>query len=172
MVNNANLLYREIQYFRQFWVWILLIAVSAIAIWSMIQQVLLGKPFGSNPAPDAVLVIILIVFGFGFPYVFYKMNLAIEVRSDGIYYRFFPFHLSFHKIALEDIKRFKVRTYRPIREYGGWGIRYGGKGKAYNVSGNRGVQLELSNGKQLLFGSQHPEELSEALDLSLGRRRP
>ncbi len=170
MVNNANILYREVQYFRQIWVWLLLISVFAIAIWSVIQQVLLGKPFGDDPAPDAVLVIILIVFGFGFPYAFYKMNLTIEVHSDGMYYRFFPFHLSFHKIAPEDINGFEVRTYRPIREYGGWGIRYGGKSKAYNVSGNRGVQLELSNGKQLLFGSQRPEELAEALNLVLGRR--
>jgi len=172
MVNNANILYREVQYFRQIWVWILLIAVSALTIWSVIQQVLLGKSFGDTPAPDAVLVIILITFGFGFPYTFYKINLTTEVRSDGIYYRFSPFHRSFHKIAPEDIERFQVRIYRPIREYGGWGIRYRGKSKAYNVSGNRGVQLELSNGKQLLFGSQRPEELAEALNLILGRRQP
>jgi len=62
-----------------------------------------------------------------------------EVRDDGVYFRFFPLHLSFHRIGLEEIVRFEVQTYRPIRDYGGWGIRYGWKGKAYNVSGNRGV---------------------------------
>jgi hypothetical protein len=30
---------------------------------------------------------------------------------------------------------------------------------AYNVSGDRGVQLELKDGKNLLIGSQYPEEL-------------
>jgi hypothetical protein len=39
-------------------------------------------------------------------------------------------------------------------EYGGWGIKYGKMGKAYNVSGNRGVQLEFTDGKRLLIGSQ------------------
>jgi len=60
-----------------------------------------------------------------------------------------------------------VLTYSPISDYGGWGIRYGSIGKAYNVSGNRGVQLELLNGERILIGSQKPEELAAAIDLAL-----
>ncbi|MFC2005915.1 DUF6141 family protein [Chloroflexota bacterium] len=167
--NNSNLFNREVQHFRQPWLWILILSISAITIWGMIQQLFLGKPFGNNPAPDATLVIIVIIFGLGFPYAFYKMNLTTEVRSDGIYYRFFPFHLSFHKIKLEDLAKYEVRTYSPIRDYGGWGIRWGTKGKAYNVSGNRGVHLSFSDGEQLLIGSQKPEEFAEALDLVSGK---
>jgi hypothetical protein len=63
-----------------------------------------------------------------------------------------------------------VQTYRPIRDYGGWGIRYGRGGKAYNVSGNRGVMLELSDGQKLLIGSQRPEELANAINLALGKK--
>jgi len=36
-------------------------------------------------------------------------------------------------------------------------------GKAYNVSGNRGVQLEFTDGKCLLIGSQKPEQLDSAI---------
>ena len=61
-----------------------------------------------------------------------------EVRRDSLYYRFYPFHISIHRIACEDIKAVKARTYRPIMEYGGWGIRWSRRGKAYNVYGNRG----------------------------------
>jgi len=168
---DGGLLYREVQYFRQLWVWILLLSISLTTIWGMVQQLFLGKPFGNNPAPDTVLIVIVIIFGFGFPYAFYKMNLTTEIRSDGIYYRFFPFHRSFHKIAAEDIISYEIRNYSPIKEYGGWGIRHGRKGKAYNVSGNRGVQLELSNGKQLMIGTQRPEELAEALSLGLKGKR-
>jgi hypothetical protein len=64
-----------------------------------------------------------------------------------------------------------VRTYRPIRDYGGWGIRYGRNGKAYNVSGNRGVMLEFSHGQKLLIGSQKPGDLANAIGLAFGKRR-
>ena len=54
-----------------------------------------------------------------------------------------------------------VRTYSPLGEYGGWGLRYSlsGNGMAYNVSGNKGLQLELSNGKKVLFSTNKLEEL-------------
>jgi hypothetical protein len=54
-----------------------------------------------------------------------------------------------------------------MREYGGWGVKYGWAGKAYNISGNRGVQLKLSNGKGLLIGSQRPEELAQAIQAGM-----
>ena len=164
---DINLLYSEVQHFRQVWLWLLLLSIAGVAIYGMVQQLILGKPFGNNPAPDTVLIIVVVIFGFGFPIFFYFMNLTVEVRSDGLYYRFFPFHLSFHRIPREDLRTYEVRTYSALREYGGWGIRWGPKGKAYNVSGNRGVQLELSNGKRILIGSQRPEELAEALDLAM-----
>ncbi len=74
-------------------------------------------------------------------------------------------------IAAGDLKGYEVLTYSPIKDYGGWGIRYGRGGKAYNVRGNRGVQLQLANGQRLLIGSQRPEELSNALALAFGKRK-
>ena len=116
------------------------------------------------------MVILAIIFGIGLPLFMFTTNLTTEVHSDGLYIRFFPFHLSFRRIAIEEIGGFEVCTYNPIKDYGGWGIRYGRKGKAYNVSRNRGVQLELLNRKHLLIGSQKPEELAEALNLVMSKR--
>ncbi len=165
--NDIDLLYREVQHFRQVPLWLLLLCLAGVAIYAMVEQLILGKPFGDNPASDTVLAIIVVVFGFGFPIFFYVINLATEVRSDGLYIRFFPLHLSFRKIPLEALKTYEVRTYRALREYGGWGIRGGWRGKAYNVSGNRGVQLELSNGERILIGSRKPDEFAEALALAV-----
>lgn len=66
-------------------------------------------------------------------------------------------------IPLSEIASAEVRTYSPIMEYGGWGIRWGPGGKAYNARGNRGVQLVLRSGERVLVGSQRPEELLGAL---------
>jgi hypothetical protein len=45
-----------------------------------------------------------------------------------------------------------------------------GKGKAFNVSGNKGLQLEFNDGRKLLIGTSKPEEL-EAFLLQLNKRR-
>ena len=169
MNNSWNLLYREVQYFRQIWLWFLLLGISAVTIWGVVQQIFLDKPFGNNPAPDALLIVIAVIFGFGFPAAFYKINLTTEVRNDGIYYRFFPFHLSFHMIKIQDIAEYEVISYSALKDYGGWGIRYGRRGKAYNITGNRGVQLKFLEGKKLLFGSQKPEEFAMAINMALNR---
>jgi len=170
MKENNNMLYREVQHFRQVWLWLLVLGIAGVTLYAMVQQLFLGTPFGNNPASDSVLIVIVIIFGFIFPIFFYLVNLTTELRGDGLYYRFFPIHLSFQRISLEDLKSWEARTYSPLREYGGWGIRWGAKGKAYNVGGNRGVQLELTNGSRILIGSQRPEELAQAIDMAMKRR--
>jgi len=80
-------------------------------------------------------------------------------------YVFFPFHLTLKKYSWDNIQRFSVRQYDPITEYGGWGFRFGflTKGMAFNVSGNKGIQLVLKNGSRLLIGTNKPDEASETL---------
>ena len=51
-------------------------------------------------------------------------------------------------------------------DYGGWGIRYGrkGKGKAYSVSGNSGVLLTFNNNKTILIGSLDHQSLFSVIN--------
>jgi hypothetical protein len=72
---------------------------------------------------------------------------------------------------LTELSKYEIRTYQPIREYGGWGIRYGSSGKAYNISGNTGMQLELKDGTRILLGTQKPEEFLKAVDLVVSQSR-
>ena len=161
--------FREEQKFQQVWVWIIVLGLAALVWYSAIQQIVLRRPFGSRPAPDTLLIIFWLLFGIGLPMLMLSAKLITEVRSDGIYIRFVPFHFSFHKIALEELKSFEVRKYNALREYGGWGIRYGPQGKAYNVGCNRSMQLELVDGKRILIGSQRPEEFLAALQAEHSR---
>ena len=155
--------FHEQQRFQQVWIWFLVLGIAVLIWYSAIQQIILRRPFGSRPAPDTLLIIFWLLFGIGLPVLIFTARLITEVRSDGIYVRFFPFHFSYRKIALEELGSFEVRKYNALREYGGWGIRYGPQGKAYNVGGNRGVQLVLTDGKRILIGSQRPEEFLTAL---------
>lgn len=93
--------------------------------------------------------------------------LHTEVRPDGLYVRFVPFTRQ-HRFAWSEIASAEARDYRPILEYGGWGIRWSGQGKAYNVHGHRGVQLVLADGRRLLVGSQEADTLARAIASARG----
>ena len=164
-----NALFREVQRFRAVWIWCVVLFISGMMWYSAVQQLLLKKPFGDRPMPDLMLVVFFIIFGIGFPALFAFGNLTSEVREDGIYIRFIPFQWSFQKIGYDELDTFEVTTYRPIRDYGGWGVRYGSKGKAYNVSGNRGVLLTFKNGKRLLIGSQRSDEFHQWIQMKANR---
>jgi hypothetical protein len=124
----------------------------------------MGGVFGEIIFRDVLVLVIWVLVGILIPLLFILTCLTVEVRRDALYYRFFPFHRSFHRIDYVDIESCEARTYRPIREYGGWGIRLSSRGKAYNVKGDRGVQLVFTDGRRLLFGSQRADELASAIN--------
>jgi hypothetical protein len=161
--NPAQPIFREVQTFRQIWIWLIVIGTAGLFWYALITQIVLQRPFGSNPLPDGLLIFFWLIFAIGLPIFTFASRLITEVREDGIYLRFIPFHMSFRRIGFETVDDCQVRTYKPIREYGGWGIRRSRHGIAYNVRGDRGVQLDLVSGRHILIGSQLPEALFEAI---------
>ena len=160
---NSTVLFREVQRFRQWWLWFL-ISIGPLTIWlATYRRFVRGERTGTRPTPDNLLLLLWLLIGIGLPLLFFTARLVTEVRSDGLYLRFFPFHRTFLRFPVDSIKHSEARTYSPIKEYGGWGIRYSWNGKAYNVSGNQGVQFELHGGKRFLVGSQRPLEFINAL---------
>ncbi len=159
---SEQISYREVQYFRQRWILLLALAAAGIAWYSFILQIVLGQEFGTNPSPDWVMWLIWLIVGIGLPLLIYMAKLVIEVKQDYLFIQFVPF--TNRKIRFNEIKHVKARTYNPIREYGGWGIRWGfGNKRAYNISGNQGVGLTLNNGENILIGSQNPDELARII---------
>ncbi len=135
--------------------------------WGFIQQILLGIKWGDKPMPDLMLWIVFVFFGILFPLFMLSIKLVVETREDVLLISFVP--LRTRLVTYDTIARCEVRTYRPLMEYGGWGIKWGGKkGWSYTIGGNQGVQLELHDGKKLLIGSRKPEELAAAIE----QRRP
>jgi hypothetical protein len=162
--------FREVQRFRQWWIWLLVYGIAIFAWVGFVQQIVLGQPFGANPAPDWAMWLIWVLFGIGFPLFFHALKLVVEVLEDSIHIRYIP--LASRKIPFHEINRFEARTYGPIREYGGWGIRWWGKHRlAYSVSGDRGVELTLDGGRRVMIGSQRSEELAWAIARALDKTR-
>jgi hypothetical protein len=159
-------LYREVQRLRQPWLILLLLGLTALVWYSAWRQLLLGRPFGNNPASNEMMVVTFLLVGIGMPLFFHRLHLATEVRMDGIYFRYWPLLLRWRHLCWESLEAAEAVTYHPLREYGGWGIRFGAKARAYIASGNRGVMLHRREGSDLLIGSQQPERFVEALRAS------
>lgn len=141
-------LFEENQKFTQWWLWVILLSFPIMSF----------GPFDENE-----ININYVLIGFILPLIFYLFELRIKVSNKGLHYQFSPFHFKFHTIDIEDIESIKAMEYSPLKEYGGWGIKFGFKGKAYNVSGNKGVKIFLKNGLNIMFGSQKHKDLAKAL---------
>ena len=62
----------------------------------------------------------------------------------------------------------EARTYSPIREYAGWGVKGWSRQKmAYNVSGHEGVELTLTDGRTVMLGSQRADDLAQVINSHL-----
>ena len=170
MKEENNVIFREVQRFHQWWLRLINIGTPVFIVslfgYGMVQQLVFGKPWGDRPMSDIALLvtgICAILFGIAIFALLASTKLITEVRRDGLYIRYVPFHRSFRRIPLENVVRCESRTYRPIREYGGWGIRWARKGRAYNVTGNRGVRIDYADGRHILIGSHKADELAEAV---------
>ena len=141
--------FREEQRFRQPWLWLIVLGAAGIAWYAAVGQLVLGRPFGDRPASDGLLLVFLLAFGVGLPLFFRALRLVTVVDAGGVHFRFIPFQMAARVIPPEYISSYAARTYRPLVEYGGWGIRSGRGGDAYNVSGDRGVQFVLAGGKRV-----------------------
>jgi hypothetical protein len=156
-----NSYFREVQRFRQPWLRAVLILPALPMLYGAYRQFILGRPWGNRPSPDAVLAILIVAYIL-FVAWFLSLKLVTEVRDQELYLKFVRLWPA-ERIPLAQIRRAAAVTYRPMRDYGGWGVRMGRKGMAYNVSGNRGVELELMDDRRLLIGSQRAEELARAI---------
>jgi len=88
-------------------------------------------------------------------------KLVVEVTDSAVEVRWW---ILLRRTVLRDqIASARAVTYHPMREFGGWGIRFGHNGsRAYSMSGDRGVELTLTDGKRIVLGSLDPDPLAAA----------
>lgn len=158
-MNGSSAYFTETQRFRQVWLWLIILAVDILIIAGIFSEMQKTKSDARATLIVAATVASLTVV------LFLILRLDTKITAEGISYRFYPFQFKFKVIKWEEIASAHVRTYKPLGEYGGWGVRFGlrGMGMAYNVSGSQGLQLQLTNGKKILLGTQRPEEIAQVL---------
>lgn len=144
-------LFTEKQRFNQWWLWALLITASAVPIIVLYNEVT-TKTTDSNSITGLIILFLVII-------LFVIMRMKTVVTQENIQLTYFPF--LWKTINLSDIETMKVINYGFV---GGWGIRlWTSYGTVYNVRGNKGLHIKLKNGKQLVIGTQQPQELEKVV---------
>lgn len=145
--------FHEEQSFDQVWLWAIL-GIEMLIV--MIPLIMTSQPWWTIIVGIGALVLSMALLG--------SIRLTTRLDAEGVHYRMRVFHWKERTIPWDEIDQIYVRKYSPIGEYGGWGIRFGRGGRAFNVRGNYGIQIVRKNGKRLLLGTQRPDEA--ALHLS------
>ncbi len=157
-------IFTEQQRFNQWWLYVI-ISVSLLAMIIPVAlnfDEILNNKVSKIGFSISVLLVLIAVF------VIRIITLHTRIDEKGIHYRFTPFHRKQYHIVWKDISNVYVRKYNAISEYGGWGYRGNilrSSGKAYNIRGNQGIQIELANGKKMLLGTQKEIEAQRVLDV-------
>lgn len=134
--------------------------ILAIPLLIFIIGIALGKNQSEQGTPMLISSVVVVFVAV----LFYFTKLETRLDETGITIRFFPFQRVYYYVKWEELESVQVRKYKPIMEYGGWGLRYSFRnGKAYNISGNQGLQLVLKSGKKFLIGTQKHTELAQFL---------
>ncbi len=146
----AQLVYREVQP-PYLWVRLLLVVVGLLPI----LAVLSGEPAWPGLLPSGVALLLLLLF---IPH-------TIELQHRVLRVSFGLLRLVSWTFPLQDIEKAEAVTYLPFKSYLGWGIRRGrDKSLGLTMRGNRGVMLQLRDGRRVLVGSQQPDDLVLAIN--------
>ncbi len=148
--STTPILFSETQRFSKWW---LLLAIEPLII---IIPIFLSKDV---PWQTMAWVIPLTALA---PALMQTAVLQTEYHTEGLYIKYIPFRWRWKFISSEEITTAYIRTYDPIGEYGGWGIKRMDKktGWCYNTRGKTGLQLILTDGSKILIGTQHPDDLT------------
>lgn len=149
--------YYEKQKFNKWYIWVALAIPFIIFLFGAFTGKLQGQEKNSMLIATVIVAFVFVLF------LFTKLETRID--EAGITIRFFPFQRVYYYVRWDEIESAHIRTYKPIREYGGWGLRFSFKnGKAYNVAGKHGLQLVLKSGSKFLIGTQNNEALAAYLN--------
>lgn len=144
--------FAEEQHFDQIWLWAIM-GIQLLVV--MIPLVLTGQSWWSMVIVFLAMILSMVMLG--------SLKLNTWMDAEGVHYKMKLFHWRTRTIPWDEIDHIQVRDYSPIKEYGGWGIKYGQSGWAYNVRGNHGIQILKKDGKRILLGTQKPEEAMDFL---------
>ncbi len=100
---------------------------------------------------------------FGFAIERFLFGLTVSVYRDRVQFGLGRGRPVGTEVRYEHITALESVEYRPLREFGGWGVRGSSHRRAWTASGNLAVVLQLDDGRRIYVGSDHPRRLEERI---------
>ena len=97
--------------------------------------------------------------------LFFYGGMRTRVNRDGIAIRYGLAGIRVFRCRFDEIAGIRIRSFAPLAEFGGYGIRARRGITAYFLAGGRGIQLNLPNRRSVLIGSSNPERLASAIEV-------
>ena len=159
--------YREDQQFRGPWTWATL-GISGALVCFVLAALVLRRVGSSGAEPSISPMLFFLCCAIaavmvGLLLTVLATTLQIEVNTRGIFVRLKPFQRRVRQIDLTGATGVRAVPLRALREYGGFGLRMRRDGKGYIVSGAEAVRIDYDSGHHILFSTNRPEELVEAV---------
>lgn len=144
--------FEEKQRFNQWWLYAIFALVLTVLLIAIYQNT-----DGLTNFRNPVLILGLLAATLPIGLILW-MQLETRIDKEGIRVKYVPFRSSQKFFPWKEMEQCYVRKYNPLIEYGGWGMRGLGIKKAYNVTGNLGIQIVTRDKKNFLIGTKHPDD--------------
>ncbi|MCB0806463.1 MAG: hypothetical protein KDC05_11745 [Bacteroidales bacterium] len=160
------------------------LAMAAVIIIMVLGISMQFKQGVVNPEENEEIIFLLIampvllIFITVIMLIKFRTRLITRIDEKGIHIQFPPRRSKAITFSKETIGNFYVRQYRPKFEFGGHGYKFRGKlllrkkfGIAYTAHGTTGIQLELSDNRKVLIGTQREQAFMYALEKLLRQQK-
>jgi hypothetical protein len=158
---KSDFLFEEIQNFRHWFTWSVILATLALMIGILLYQVFTGNTVGNTPASNGLLLGFIFIYYVPMIALMYYAKLTIHISHEAICFGWNIPNKDLQKIEWKDVAACEIITYR----FTGYGYRLTKKyGIVYNTKGNKGLQLVKKSGEKILLGTLKAEELQSAIN--------
>ena len=150
--------FKEEQKFNQFYVYTIIAVVMSISGYAIFELVASHEQADSE---QIVAVSVSFLVAISVAVLFYFLKLQTRIDEVEIKVRFYPFINKKYKWS--EVETAEVVEYRPLWEFGGWGIRYRVGKVAYSVRGKVALKLVLNTGRVVMIGTGKRAELEATI---------
>ena len=106
------------------------------------------------------LIVITLILG-SILLLLFKIKLETRIDEKGIAFKYTPLIRKWQTWPPNEIKSIELISYSPTIDYGGWGLKGNKTTKAYSITGDHGLLLDVGQKKSIMIGTKREKELAE-----------